>query len=149
MFSFIHDISIWLEAILTGISSNFWLSLLFIFLVCIGEAVFILGLLVPSLPILLLTGGLDPATPPRHADRVARALGPKARQVTVANAGHGVMGIGCVREVMFRFIDAADDAAALAVDASCIDGIPRPPAFEPVTVVPTSPSAAVVEKGAR
>ena len=58
MFSFIHDISAWLEAILTAISSNFWLSLLFIFLVCIGEAVFILGLLVPSLPILLLTGGL-------------------------------------------------------------------------------------------
>lgn len=58
MFSFIHDISTWLEAVLTAISSNFWLSLLFIFLVCIGEAVFILGLLVPSLPILLLTGGL-------------------------------------------------------------------------------------------
>jgi len=58
MFEFIHDISAWLEAILTAISSNFWLSLLFIFLVCIGEAVFIVGLLVPSLPILLLTGGL-------------------------------------------------------------------------------------------
>ena len=58
MFAFIHDISAWLEAILTAISSNFWLSLLFIFLVCIGEAVFIVGLLVPSLPILLLTGGL-------------------------------------------------------------------------------------------
>ena len=98
---------------------------------------------------LLLTGGLDPATPPRHADRVARALGPKARQVTVANAGHGLMGIGCVREVMFRFIDAADDAAALAVDASCVDGIPRPPAFEPVTVAPAGPSAAAIEKGAR
>ena len=58
MFSFINDISAWLEAILTAISSNLWLSLLFIFLVCIGEAVFIIGLLVPSLPILLLTGGL-------------------------------------------------------------------------------------------
>jgi len=58
MFEFFHAISAWLEAILTGISSNFWLSLLFIFLVCIGEAVFIVGLLVPSLPILLLTGGL-------------------------------------------------------------------------------------------
>ena len=32
--------------------------MVFIFLVCIGEAVFIVGLLVPSLPILLLTGGL-------------------------------------------------------------------------------------------
>lgn len=58
MFEFFHDISAWLEMILQGISSNFWLSLLFIFLVCVGEAVFILGLLVPSLPILLLTGGL-------------------------------------------------------------------------------------------
>ena len=43
MFEFIHDISAWLEAILTAISSNFWLSLLFIFLVCIGEAVFIVA----------------------------------------------------------------------------------------------------------
>ena len=55
---FLHDISAWLEMILQGISSNFWLSMLFIFLVCVGEAVFIVGLLVPSLPILLLTGGL-------------------------------------------------------------------------------------------
>lgn len=55
---FLHDISTWLEAILLSISSNFWLAMLFIFLVCIGEAVFILGLLVPSMPILLLTGGI-------------------------------------------------------------------------------------------
>ncbi len=99
---------------------------------------------VASTATLLLSGGLDPATPPRHADRVARALGPKARQVTVANAGHGLMGVGCVRDVMFRFIDAADDAAALAVDASCVADIPRPPAFEPV-----NPSGPAVEKGAR
>jgi len=58
MFEFIHMISAWLEAVLQGISDNFWLSMLFIFLVCIGEAVFILGLLVPSMPILLLTGGI-------------------------------------------------------------------------------------------
>jgi undecaprenyl-diphosphatase len=58
MFDFLHQISIYLEQILQGISDNFWLSLVFIFLVCIGEAVFILGLLVPSLPILLLTGGI-------------------------------------------------------------------------------------------
>jgi len=83
-------------------------------------------------PVLLLSGGIDPATPPRHADRVARALGPKARQVVVANAGHGVMGVGCARDVLWRFLDAADDAAALAVDATCLGQIPRPPAFEPI-----------------
>lgn len=91
---------------------------------------------------LLLSGGLDPATPPRHAERVARALGPKALQVIVPNAGHGLLGVGCVRELLFRFIDAVDDASARAVDASCVNDIPRPPAFEPV-----DPSA--IEKGAR
>jgi len=83
-------------------------------------------------PVLLLSGGIDPATPPRHAERVARALGPKARSVVVAQAGHGLMGVGCARDVLWRFIDAADDAAALAVDATCLAQIPRPPAFEPV-----------------
>lgn len=48
----------YLEQILNAIAGNFWLSVGFIFLVCLGEAVFILGLLVPSLPILLLTGAL-------------------------------------------------------------------------------------------
>ena len=47
----------------------------------------------------VLSGGLDPATPPRHGERVAAALGPMARHVVVANAGHGVMAIGCMRDV--------------------------------------------------
>jgi pimeloyl-ACP methyl ester carboxylesterase len=89
--------------------------------------------LMPSAsPVLLLSGGLDPATPPRHGERVARALGPLARHVIVANAGHGVMAIGCMRDVVFRFIDAATDAAALAVDAGCALHVPRPPAFESI-----------------
>ncbi len=83
-------------------------------------------------PTLLLSGGLDPATPPRHAARVARALGPAAQSVVVPNAGHGVLGIGCVRDVVFRFIDQGDDAAAPPVDARCIEAIPRPPAFVPI-----------------
>jgi len=83
-------------------------------------------------PVLMLSGGLDPVTPPRHAERVAKALGPNARHVVVPNAGHGVLGIGCMRDVLFRFIDAADDAGALAVDAGCVKSIPRPPAFQPL-----------------
>ena len=89
-------------------------------------------------PMLLLSGGLDPATPPRHAARVATALGPKALAVVVPNAGHGVMGLGCMREVISRFIDAKDDAGAAAVDASCATRIPRPPAFRPVAAAPTA-----------
>jgi len=83
-------------------------------------------------PVLMLSGGLDPATPPRHGERVAKALGPKARHVVVANAGHGVMAIGCVRDALFRFIDADTEADALATDLRCTAGVPRPPAFVPV-----------------
>jgi undecaprenyl-diphosphatase len=58
MFELLHQFSLFLETTLQGISDNFWLSMLVIFLVCVGEAVFILGLLVPSLPFLLLVGGI-------------------------------------------------------------------------------------------
>ena len=82
-------------------------------------------------PVLLLSGGLDPATPPRHAARVAAALGAQARALVVANAGHGVLTVGCAPDLMTRFIDATDAAAALAVEAGCLATIPRPPAFVP------------------
>lgn len=85
-----------------------------------------------SAPMLLLSGGVDPATPPRHARRVAEALGAKAKHVVVPNAGHGLLGAGCVPDLLFRFIDAADETAALAVDAGCATSMPRPPAFVPV-----------------
>ena len=77
----------------------------------------------------VLSGGIDPVTPPSHGERVAKALGPKARHVVVANAGHGVMSIGCMRDQLFRFLDAERDDEALAVDVACVTGIPRPAAF--------------------
>jgi len=83
-------------------------------------------------PVLLLSGGLDPVTPPRHGNRTALALGANARHVVVPNAGHGVMGLGCMRDTVFRFIDAADAAAALAVETGCAKNVPRPLPFLPV-----------------
>ena len=85
-------------------------------------------------PVLVLSGGLDPATPPRHGERVVKALGALARHVVVANAGHGVMSIGCLRDVVFRFIDASSNRDALAVDANCASKVPRPLAFRPIDV---------------
>ena len=81
---------------------------------------------------LVLSGGIDPVTPPRHGERAAKALGAKARHVVVPQAGHGVMGIGCMRDVLFRFIDTESEAEALKVDTACVEGIPRPPAFQPI-----------------
>jgi len=90
-------------------------------------------------PTLLLSGGIDPATPPRHGERVAQALGPGARHVVVPNAGHNVLGVGCAGDVLYRFIDAADDRDATAVDASCLRSIPRPGAFRPIELTTGSP----------
>lgn len=55
---FLHSITEMISNIMLSVSSNYWLFVFLVFLVCVGEAVFILGLLVPSLPILLLVGGL-------------------------------------------------------------------------------------------
>ena len=92
------------------------------------------GVKASTSPVLLLSGGLDPATPPRHGERVAKLLGANALHVVVPNAGHGVMSLGCMRDVIYRFIDAAQDKDALAVDATCVKSIQRPPAFVPVDV---------------
>ncbi len=83
---------------------------------------------------LVLSGGIDPVTPPRHGERAAQALGVKAKHVVVPNAGHGVMGIGCMRDVTYRFVDADTDDEALKLDAGCVTGIPRPPMFTPVVL---------------
>jgi pimeloyl-ACP methyl ester carboxylesterase len=80
---------------------------------------------------LLLSGGIDPATPPRHAQRVTKSLGAMARHEVVPNAGHGLLSLGCLRDVVFRFIDAHTDAEALRVDVSCAREMPRPPEFQP------------------
>lgn len=91
---------------------------------------------------LVLSGGADPVTPPRHGERVAKQLGAKARHVVVAEAGHGVIGLGCMRDVLFRFVDAETDDAALKVDTACAEQIPRPPSYQP----PYQPSAVEAAK---
>ncbi len=82
-------------------------------------------------PTWLLSGGLDPVTPPRHGARVAQALGARARHIVVPNAGHGVMALACMREAVVRFITTADDAEALATPADCGAAVPRPLAYVP------------------
>jgi pimeloyl-ACP methyl ester carboxylesterase len=78
-------------------------------------------------PVLVFSGSADPATPPRHGEKVTRALGVNARHVVVPNWGHGVMSAACMRDVVFRFIDAADEPQALQTQATCAEHIPSPP----------------------
>ena len=81
-------------------------------------------------PTWLLSGGLDPVTPPHHAARVALALGPLARHTVVPNAGHGVTALGCLADAVARFI-IDDDAAKPPGAADCAQAVPRPSVWQP------------------
>lgn len=58
MFELFQSLGAGLEAFLATISGNFWLSFWFIFAIAVAEAVFIVGLFIPSTRVLLLAGGL-------------------------------------------------------------------------------------------
>ena len=75
-------------------------------------------------PVLLLSGELDPVTPPRYGDEVQRTL-PNSKHFVFRGQGHGVMGVGCGPRLVAEFIAAAD---ARALDAQCLDQLqPAPP----------------------
>ncbi|MDG1483960.1 MAG: alpha/beta hydrolase [Myxococcota bacterium] len=76
-------------------------------------------------PILLLSGGLDPVTPPRWADLAAETL-PSSRHLIAPGAGHNVAPLGCVPRLMAEFIDAG---SATDLEVDCMDAITRPPFF--------------------
>ncbi len=73
-----------------------------------------------KVPVLIFSGGLDPATPPRHGDSVARRLG-NAKHVIAPNLGHGVSAQGCAPMLVSRFVR---DASFEGVDGDCLARIP-------------------------
>jgi pimeloyl-ACP methyl ester carboxylesterase len=77
-------------------------------------------------PALLLSGELDPVTPPRYAAEVMAAGLTNALHVTVRGQGHGIAGIGCAPRLIARFLEAA---SVEAVDARCLDAEPPAPFF--------------------
>ena len=72
-------------------------------------------------PVLLLSGALDPVTPPRRAESAARHM-THARHLVVANAGHGVSQLGCAPRLLREFLD----APGATLDAKCLAEIPAP-----------------------
>jgi hypothetical protein len=50
--------------------------------------------------------------------------------ITIENAGHGLLAQGCVRDVVYRFLNAKENTDALKVDSSCVRQIPRPLAWQ-------------------
>lgn len=76
-------------------------------------------------PTLLLSGAVDPVTPPRWAELAAETL-PNSIHVVVPNTGHGTHMIDCISDQMAAFIASADPST---VDGSCVDDIERPSFF--------------------
>lgn len=75
-------------------------------------------------PTLLLSGALDPVTPPRRAEAAARYMS-RAQHVVVDNVGHGVSQLGCAPRLLRAFLDKPQDK----LDAGCLKEIP-PPTFQ-------------------
>lgn len=85
-----------------------------------------------STPVLILSGGLDPATPPRYGKAVAATL-PNARHLVAPNVAHGVSSHGCAPRLIERFIRRGD---AEGLDGGCLARMPRPLFVLPVGAAP-------------
>jgi pimeloyl-ACP methyl ester carboxylesterase len=72
-------------------------------------------------PVLLLSGALDPVTPPRRAQDAARFMA-KAQLLTAPNVGHGVSQLGCAPRLLRAFLDRPE----AKVDGACLNEIPAP-----------------------
>jgi pimeloyl-ACP methyl ester carboxylesterase len=79
--------------------------------------------LVSDIPTLLLSGSLDPVTPPGDAERVTRSL-KNSRHLVFEGSGHGQLGIPCMDRVLANFYGNADPKA---LDVRCLDQRMPPP----------------------
>lgn len=78
-----------------------------------------------AVPVLLMSGELDPVTPPEYAARVAAAL-PNARALVLRGQGHGVMAVGCMPKLIGQFVESTN---AKKLDAKCLDSVAATPPF--------------------
>lgn len=81
--------------------------------------------LATQVPVLALSGELDPVTPPRYGDAVVEHL-PNGRHLVLKGQGHSVVGLGCAPKLFAQFIETAD---AKGLDASCLDRLRALPPF--------------------
>ncbi len=72
-------------------------------------------------PVLLLSGALDPVTPPRRAE-AARKYMTHAQHLVVKNGGHIVSPLGCAPRLLRAFLDQPE----APVKAGCLNEIPAP-----------------------
>lgn len=93
----------------------------------IGDAGKFLGPIKASAAVLMVSGGLDPVTPPAWADALAMSL-PRARHIVIPASGHvfdGLSGIDtCLDPLLAKFLETGDPAS---VDPACLATMQPPP----------------------
>lgn len=98
---------------------------------------------VSDAPVLILSGALDPVTPPRWGEHAARTLS-GSRHLVVPGAAHGALGAGCAPRLVAEFLDTADPGV---LDASCLEGIGRPAFWRSATGPDLPPASEDEEEG--
>lgn len=78
-----------------------------------------------DLPVLLLSGEVDPVTPPANGERVAREL-PNSLHIIAEGQGHGIAARGCIPQLMQEFID---QGSADGLNTSCVSDLEPTPFF--------------------
>lgn len=77
-------------------------------------------------PVLIFSGNMDPVTPPKYGEEVAKHL-PNSRHVIIPEAGHGVDGLtdpGCIDRIALEFLGKNDGRN---LDVSCVERMAPPP----------------------
>jgi pimeloyl-ACP methyl ester carboxylesterase len=80
---------------------------------------------VSDVPVLLLSGELDPITPPSDAARAAKTLR-RSRHIVAPGQGHSVAARGCIPRLMSQFVDAG---SATDLDTDCVAALEPAPFF--------------------
>lgn len=80
---------------------------------------------VSDVPVLVLSGDLDPVTPPQWGESILPHLS-NAHHVIVPATGHGTIGTACGMRIIHAFVESA---AFDELDTSCADLLKRPPFF--------------------
>lgn len=76
-------------------------------------------------PVLLISGGADPATPPENAAHAAQTL-PNSRHIVAPGMGHINIYRGCLPRLAAQFVE---DGSAAGLDPSCAESISPLPFF--------------------
>jgi pimeloyl-ACP methyl ester carboxylesterase len=74
-----------------------------------------------NIPTLILSGNLDPVTPPSNGEYVAKSL-PNSHHIVVKNTAHIVATSTCANEIVNEFLTKKDPKV---LDETCLDDIPE------------------------